>query len=229
MRNDVFKCVLDVAKEPDKLQYELILWDDLETLFEIVNRRIVTSLSDYGIDVLNWADILEPGFAPEAMKAIIRDSVVWRPRDIIYFFERALFYARSRGSRYLANQDFTSAMTEYSEYAFRSLSAESQPYIPKMENLVLEFAEGQAILSLEDVEERLKKAGIKKRDIRKTVDFLIESNFLGYRSEEGGFRFPITPTESAIMTKAVWNHGRKNRKSGILKIHNAFHDALIVS
>jgi len=229
LRNDVFKVVLGMAREPDKLQAELILWDNLDELFEIVNQRILSSLAEYDIDILNWVDILEPGFTPEDMKTFVKNNLIWRPRDIIFLFERAFYHARSRGAKYLGNQDFNAAMIEYSEHAFRSLCGESQPYIPKMEDLVLEFAAGPQRLNLKDIEHRLKNAGIKKRDVRKTIDFLIEANFLGYRVGRTGYRFPITPTESAIMAKTVWNHGQQSERSKRFKIHNAFHNALLVA
>jgi len=228
LRNDVFKVVLAQAKEPDKLQYELLLWDNFDRLFDIVNQRIISSLVDYDIEVINWDDILEPGFTPEEMKSLVRDSVVWRPRDLIYLMERAFYYARSRGARYLGKKDFDTAMPEYSEHVFRSLIAESQPYIPSMENLILEFAEAPSIMDLEEVQERLTKARIRKGDIPKTVNFLIESSFMGYGIGSHDYRFPITPTESSIMTKIVWDRnilpGHKR-----FRIHNAFHNVLSIA
>ena len=228
LRNDVFKVVLAHAKEPDKLQYELLLWGKFEKLFEIVNKRISNSLADYDIDSINWADILEPGFTPEEMKSLVKDNIVPRPRDIIYLMERAFYYARSRDAKYLEKQDFGVAMPEYSEYVFRSIIAESQPYIPSMENLILEFAETPAIMDFKAVEERLIKAKIKTKDIRKTINFLIESSFIGYGIGKHDYRFPIAPTESAIVTKAVWD-GKTLPEHKKFKIHNAFHHALSVS
>ena len=228
LRNDVFKIVLAQAKEPDKLQYELLLWGNFDKLLEIVNRRIINSLVDYDIEVINWAEILEPGFTPEKMKSLVRDSVVWRPRDIIYLMERAFHHARSRDAKYLGKQDFETAMPEYSEHVFRSLIAESQPYIPSMENLILEFVEAPSIMDLEEVEERLIKARIKKGDIYKTINFLIESTFMGYGIRSHTYHFPITPTESSIMTKIVWDDNiLPSRKT--FRIHNAFHDVLSVA
>ena len=228
LRNDVFKVVLAQAKEPDKLQYELLIWDNFDKLFEIVNQRIINSLADYEIEVINWSKILEPGFTPEEMKSLVRDNVVWRPRDIIYLMERAFYYARSRRAKYLGKQDFHTAMPEYSEHVFRALIAESQPYIPSMEDLILEFAEAPAIMDLEAVEERLTKASIERKNIRNTINFLVESNFIGYRIGSSDYRFPITPTESSIMTKSVWD-SKTLSKSKRFKIHNAFHHALSVS
>jgi hypothetical protein len=229
LRNDVFQVVLGKAREPDKLQYELILWDNTDRLLEIVNQRILHSLVGRDIYTLNWADILEFGFTPNDMKNFIMNNLIWRPRDFIFFFERAFFYARARSAKYLGLQDFKDAMTEYSEHAFRSLCGESQPYIPNMEDLILGFAESHPRLSLNDVQLKLKDAGIKKRDIRMTIDFLVQANFLGYRAGKDSYRFPVTPTESAIMAKTVWNPKKKTKRAKIFMIHNAFHDALVIS
>lgn len=230
LRNDVFKVVIGLAKEPDKLQYELLLWANFEELFEIINRRIITSLTSYNIDTLQWEEILEPVFTPVEMKSFIKDNIIWRPRDIIYLFERALYFARSRHSKYLGKRDFEGAMGEYSDYAFRSLSAESQPYIPDMEDLILEFGEGKSILNLGRIRRKLLRVRIKEPDIRKAVNFLIETNFLGYEIQKDDFRFPITPTESTLMAKTVWNGMSENVMSRRrFKIHNAFHNALLIT
>jgi hypothetical protein len=229
LRNDVFDVVLGTAKEPDKIQYELILWDNIDKLLQIVNQRILHSLEEHDVDTLNWVDILESGIPPDNMRAFVESNLIWRPRDFIFFFERAFFYARSRVAKCLELQDFKDAMTEYSEHAFRSLCGESQPYIPKMEDLILGFAEAHSRLSLNDVQLKLKDAGIKRRDMRKTIDFLVQANFLGYRASKDSYRFPITPTEFAIMAKTVWNPKKKTKRAKIFIVHNAFHNALAIS
>ena len=119
-------------------------------------------------------------------------------------------------------------MVEYSEHAFKSLCVESQPYISDMEQLLYEFAGGNKVITLEAVTEKLKGGHIAKRDIRKTIDFLIESNFLGFQMEDGNFHFPITPTDFSIISQKVWKRRGIMQKPKYFRIHNAFHNALLI-
>lgn len=228
LRTDIFKAVLKVAREPDKLEYELIFWKDMSSLLEIVNRRILSSLANYGIDVLKWDDILEPGFNYQDMLLFLKDNILCRPRDIIFFLQHSIYSSRYRQVNYLGMKDFANAMTEYSEHAFKSLCAESQPYIVSIEKLLYEFAGSKSVLSLDNIMGRLQKGKINKRDLQKTVDFLVESTFLGYMMEDAVFHFPITPTEVSIITQKIWNGRKTNHKSKMFKIHNAFHNSLLI-
>lgn len=228
LRSDVFKVILERAKEPDKLEYELITWEDLDSLIQVIEKRIMACLEDYGIDVLNWADVLEPGFTFDDMRNFIKTNLIFRPRDIVYLFQRVLYHARSRGSERITKRDFSSAMRAYSEYAFQSISAESQPYIPSMKDLILAFGDSPAVMTLSDVEKKLQEGGVKEESFNKTLDFLVESNFLGYGIDDFNYRFPTTPTEALIMLKRAGRHLQQADKPKMFKIHNAFHEALVI-
>lgn len=229
LRSDIFEVILQVAKEPDKLQYELIYWNNINQLLEIVNKRISSSLSEYGIESLNWNEILEPGFTPENMKSYLDHNILRRPRDIIFFLQRCFYNAQARGMGYLAEQDFKNAIIEYSEYAFKSHCTESQPFIPSMENLLFEFAGGPSVLTLDSCVDRLRKAGVRKRDIRATINFLIRSNFLGFMIEDSIYNYPVTPTEIQLVMQKVWKRKRVIDKPRTFEIHNAFRHALLLN
>jgi len=217
LRTDIFKAVLEVAREPDKLQYELIFWKDMDSLIEIVNRRIYNSLAAYELESINWSDILEPGLNYQDTLLFLKDNVLCRLRDIIFFLQRSIYSSRYRQVNYLSLKDFANAMTEYSEHAFQSLCAESQPYIASMEQLLYEFAGAPSVLNLDDIMERLRNGKVKKRDLQKTVDFLLESNFLGYMMEDSVFHFPITPTELSIVAKKYGTEVKQTINQGILR------------
>jgi len=125
-------------------------------------------------------------------------------------------------------KDFANAMTEYSEHAFKSLCAESQPHIPNMERLLIEFAGAPSVLALGTIEDKLKKGKVKRRDIRRTIDYLIESNFLGVMMDDSVFHFPVTPIEFSIIAPKIRTRNKTRQKPSALKIHNAFHSALLI-
>ena len=226
LRNDIFKVVREVCREPDKLPFELISWKEINSLLEIVNKRILASLGDYDIGVLNWADLLELGFSPDDMKNFLSENILYRPRDYIFFLQRCFYNARSHGTNYVTEQDFAAAMNQYSEHAFSSLCAESQPYIPNMELLLYEFMGVRKILPLDDIKSRLERAKIGKRNIKKAINYLIESNFLGVKINGSGYHYPLTPTESLMIADRLWKPKKFFKKSQLLRIHNAFHNVL---
>ena len=227
LRSDIFKVVLEVAREPDKLDYELIYWKDINSLMEIVNQRILASLADLEIEkVLNWEDLLELGYSPEDMKNFLKENILFRPRDFIFFFQRCFYIARSRNSEHLTKADFETAMIDYSEHAFKSLCAETQPYIPNMQLLLYEFAGKPCILSKDRILEILKNRKV-TRNVRATINFLLESNFLGFKMDDASFHFPLSPTELSIVSRKVWQR-KKSLNPKVFTIHNAFHNALLI-
>ena len=131
IRSDVFNVVYTRAREPDKLEYELLSWTEAYALLQLINKRI--QVSTQRVD--NWDNILEPAFPPEEMVNWLRRNMLLRPRDIILLFKQVLYNARGRGSDTISKRDFSEAITAYSEYATGALKAESQPYIPEMEDL----------------------------------------------------------------------------------------------
>jgi hypothetical protein len=228
VRSDVFKAALERSRDPDKLQYEPIFWPSVDVLINLIARRILINDKENAQDNLNWKEMLEPGFSFDEMKMILQNNILPRPRDIIYYFQRVIFYTRLRGSKYITKRDFQSAIDEYSQYALLSLSAEAQPYIPNMLDLMLEFDQCNAILTFEEINKILLNIGIKEKDLQKVLNFLIEVNFLGYGVDNFNYRFPVSPSEDAIMLRRALRFANKNQGVRKFKIHNAFHPSLTI-
>lgn len=227
LRSDIFTVVLNREREPDKLQYVTISWRNIEQLLPIIDKRIATSVASIDMARPNWIDILEWGLHPREMIYLLKNNILMRPRDIIYYFQRVLYNAQARNAYRLAKNDFSEAMTEYSEYVLMSLSAESQPYIPNMTDLLFEFSEGKQILSVDAVNSILLKSGITNAtDMQKTQDFLLETNFLGYGIDNNNYSFPTNPVEADIARRKSLRHAQKHNKSQMFKIHRAFHESL---
>ena len=226
VRSDVFRAALERARDPDKLQYELIFWPDVNSLIDLVGRRIVGSQDDQQDEVFNWSELLEPGYTPEDMNKLLANNLLLRPRDFIYYFQRVIYYARLRGTMYLTKRDFNSALSEYSDYALLSLSAEAQPFIPNMLDLLLEFDQGKAILTLKEVHSSLSSAGVQENGFRKAVDYLVNVNFLGYGIDDFNFRFPVSPADETLIIRRSMRYAQRKQGLRRFKIHNAFNKSL---
>ena len=227
VRSDAFKVLQRRASDPDKIEYATIYWDSPDMLLEIIKKRMAYSIGESDTKANLW-DLLEPGFTPKDLTTFLKNNVLNKPRDYIIMFQGALFLARSKGQKYLRKNDFANAMVGYSDYVLNSLSAESQPYINDMMNLLMEFIDSDMILQLEEVYNKFHKAGISKRNYPRALTFLIESNFLGYGIDDYNYSFPTTPTTLATTIKQFQRRSGDTTKTRMLKIHNAFHDVLSI-
>jgi hypothetical protein len=228
IRSDVFSVALERARDPDKLQYESISWNNVDSLVNMVALRIMAGWTEIKAENLNWDDILEPSFGYDDMKMILSNNVLPRPRDFIYYFQRVIYNARSRGTKYLTKRDFQSALNEYSQWVLLSLSAEAQPYIPNMFDLLLDFDLKRAVLTTDEIDKILLKAGVNEKDLRRATNFLVDINFLGYGIDANNYRFPSSPSEETIMKRRFLRHTRGDYALGKFKIHNAFHPVLTI-
>lgn len=228
LRRDIFRVALRRARDPDKVEYELLFWQDWELLMRVVERRLVVSIGKKD-EQFNWADLLEPGFSPAVMKALVASKVLPRPRDVLYYMQCVLQLAKSRGTPHLTKRDYVDAMQQYSQHALWSLTAESQPYVPDMFDLLVEFADRPATLTLDEVHSILARGRVAEGDFWKTVQFLVEANFLGYGIDEHNYEYPSSPAEDAVMVKRYQRHVETSGEPGRFRIHNAFHSALNLS
>lgn len=226
LRSDAFKVLLERARDPDKLEYEFVYWDSVDLLLEVIMRRLAYSLGNGDTGDANLSNLLESGFQPDDLKTFLTNNILSRPRDYIVLFQHVLYQAQSKGQRYFRRNDFYNAMGDYSEYALTALSAESQPFIPSMHNLLSEFIESKPLLTLYEVNELLQKGGISRNNQRTALDFLIESNFLGYGIDEFNYSFPNTPVAMTTTLKRVQRHAQRGNDPRVFKIHNAFHNSL---
>ena len=129
-RSDIFASMLLESDEPDKIDHRSFYWNDEDSILEVVNKRIQVSTEEPPGGVLNWNELLDPSFDYDAMRNLIGRSLLYRLRDVIYYYSRVLFHANRRHVGRLMRRDFETALRDYSEYALQVLSAEWSPYIP---------------------------------------------------------------------------------------------------
>jgi len=226
LRSDVFRVVLEREREPDKLACETICWRSPQALLQVIERRIAARMDSPST---NWTELLEGGFAPQEMVSLLARNVLLRPRDIIYYFKRVLYFARLRKAHTLSRDDFKEAMSEYSEYALWALSAESQPYVPDMLDLLLRFGDSRAEMDEDQVRGRLSDCGITgEAAMQKTIDFLVESSFLGYGIDKMNYVYPSSPPDADFAHRRAIRHSKRWNTPVMFKIHRAFHEALSV-
>lgn len=223
IRSDIFGSILNVAQEQDRIAYDTLQWEDIDSLLDLIARRIDASFPE---ERLYWPDILHEEFPYDALKEFIAKSVLYRPRDLIYFFSRVIYYANRRKARAIEIRDLSQAAKDYSDYAFRSLAAEWFSQIPNVEDLLLEFLGGRSELSYDALRDILLKAGVVVHNIDEAVRFLVESQFLGISVDDYSYRYATTPTQGEIMMRQAnrFVHDRGGVRR--FQIHKAFHHSL---
>ena len=223
IRSDIFGSVLNVTQEQDRISYDTLQWEDIDSLLDLIARRIDAS---YPEQRLYWDDILHEEFSYDSLKEFITKSVLYRPRDLIYLFSRVLYYANRRKARAIEIRDLTQAAKDYSDYAFRALAAEWCPQIPNVEDLLLEFLGKRSELTYEALDTILSNSGVLLQDIDEAIRFLVESQFLGISVDDYNYRYAGTPTEGEIMMRQAnrFVHDRGGIRR--FQVHKAFHHSL---
>ena len=229
LRSDIFASMLQESDEPDKVDHRLVYWEDADALLDLINRRIEASLGENLDGVLNWNDLLESEFSYDTMKRLIAGSILCRPRDIIYYFDRVFFNANRRKATSLAKRDFGAALRDYSEYALQALSSEWSPHIPDLADSLLEFWGGTRDITDEELRTRLISSGVESNNVEGAVRFLVDAQFLGLGIDEHNYKFASTPTESAMMMRQAGRfiHNRDGQRK--FRIHQAFWQSLGLS
>ncbi|MEE9284386.1 MAG: hypothetical protein V3V35_01520, partial [Dehalococcoidia bacterium] len=226
IRTDIFRTLLSKAEEPDKLRYEQLSWEDTQTLLQVINRRIQASLGNGSEYKLNWSDLLEPGFRYDQMEKMLESSLLPRPRDVIYYFQRVLFHATRKNTKRITRRGFQDSWREYSEYALQALSAEWHPDVPDMTDLLLQFWGSRAELTAVHLREVLLKAGVPEERMQEVLRFLIESQFLGVSIDPHNYRFASTSIQADAMTRQAGRFVHDQGGERKFKVHRAFNESL---
>ena len=223
VRSDIFGSMLDIEQEPDRIPHDTLQWEDVDSLLGLVARRIDASVPD---ERLHWPDILDPELPFDSLKEFIGSSILYRPRDIIFFFSRVLFHADRRKANAIELRDLRQAAKDYSEYALKSLAAEWCPQIPNVEDLLVSFLGNSSRLSHDELESHLSRSNVISNDTDEAIRFLVESQFLGMSIDKFNYRYAMTPTQGEIMMRQAKRFVSGEEGSKRFQIHRAFHHSL---
>ena len=98
VRSDIFGSMLDMDQEPDRIPHDTLQWEDVDSLLDLVARRIDTSVPGRR---LRWPDLLDPELPYEALKQFIgRSLFVQASRHNILFFACAVPRRSTEGQNY---------------------------------------------------------------------------------------------------------------------------------
>lgn len=195
LRSDIFHKVMDVAREPDKIRFSRIEWDDKELLLRVLEERFAASHEV----IRNPSELWGKYFCPKIKALLPQDyftkQVLPRPRDILFFVNAAVNVAVNRGHVIVEENDIFEAEKQYSQYALESILVENGVGVSSLESIIYEFVGCNAQLSVDEISDSLIRVQVPKEKIAGVIDHLCGLTFLGVEVGPEDFRFAEDPQE----------------------------------
>lgn len=196
LRSDIFRYVIDKYREPDKIDYTHLRWEDEEALFEIIERRFV-ELNGLSVNKNSlWNDYIVDSVEGEPVKEFIYSRILPRPRDLIYFFSCARESATKRDHSQIEEKDIKRAWEDYSAWLFDAVVKEMGVAIPNIDGLLNRLLISDIIFERETLYDCMKKAGviedgvsIDSKEVDFIIDYLVSASFIGREVSSGKFEY----------------------------------------
>ncbi|WP_342089446.1 P-loop ATPase, Sll1717 family [Dyadobacter sp. OTU695] len=223
LRSDIFKYIMAESREPDKIEFSKIKWEDPELFFRIIEERFVQlSTTSVQYDDL-WNNYVAQDVDQMPTRDYIIERVFPRPRDIIYFFRRAKEVAVSRGHAIIKAEDIRQAYSDYSSWVFQSIIVENGVTVHQMSDFMYHLAGGNNIISKQEIGLIMDAVSINRESdlLENFIDHLVSLSILGRETRENIFRFEYD-MDNSEKVKILANKLGSNR----LMIHRALYPHL---
>lgn len=194
VRSDIFYRVMTIAREPDKIVYSKLNWNDNEMLIRVVEERFASSLATNPNEV--WANYFCPTVKEMPTKQYFLSRILKRPRDLLFFVKAAITTAVNRRHGLVEERDVLDAEKQYSQFAIDSILVENGVTIKQLETIIYEFVGAQPILDEPAVKVILLASGVQDEKAESVIKHLCNLTFLGVEVEQGSFRFADDQAEN---------------------------------
>jgi len=173
LRSDIYAAIIRHAHERDKVPVRRMSWDDQPMLLSVLEERFMTSGLDLGSPQEIWQKFFSATVGSRPIRQYLTDTVLPRPRDLLYLVKTALQYAINRNHGRIEEEDLLSAEVQYSHFALNSLMAENAGQIKKIEKLLAQFSLSAEIITELHLLAYIERAAVQERP-SDVVDFLCE-------------------------------------------------------
>jgi len=219
LRSDIFKYIMRSAREPDKIEFSRLFWNDPQILFRIIESRCeaLSEVSILGEDI--WTNFISTTVSQRPTKEFIMENIFPRPRDVIYYLTSAKNIAVSRGHTTIEEEDLLSALIDYSNWIFKSILVENGITITQMHDFMYNLMGENAILSKEEIIELGTKSNIDLTSEEKAesfIDHLVSLTIFGREIKSSKFEYEFE-FDGDIKIKSLANKIPNSR----FRIHNA--------
>jgi hypothetical protein len=226
LRSDIYAAIIGFAHERDKVPVRRISWDDPSTLLRVLEERFLKSNLDLGTPDEVWQRFFTATVRNRTARQYLIETVLPRPRDLLYLVKRALQFAINRSHGRIEEEDLLSAESEYSRFALNSLLAENAGQVRNLEKLLPQFSLSNEVITELDLLAYIERAGVQERP-SDVVNFLCELAFLGMEVEHNRFEF-LYDEESGAKLSAMASRSAEQNPAGLRRylINHAYHGYL---
>ncbi len=225
LRSDIFASIMRNAREPDKIQYGRLNWDDKETLFRIIDERLISNQQGQTSEEI-WNKMFCSEISDINTRQYILDHILPRPRDIVFFIKAALSTAINRGHNRVLQDDILEAEKQYSQFALESIQVENDITIPDLQNILYEFVGCKDTITHPELLKILSNAKIENENYDFALHHLITLSFLGLKVKDKEFRFCSNEEDVPKIEILAKRYAQLKGKEITYKIHNAFQSYL---
>lgn len=211
LRSDIYNYLRAAAREPDKLPISTIAWRDPEILLRVLEERFLASDTSPAEAAEMWHEYVCKTVKGIPTKRYLVETVLPRPRDLVYLCNAAVGYAIDRQHEVIQEDDFLSAEALYSQYAYDALLVENGVTIPELRDGLLGFLGGPPVMPTDEALGALEAAGVPKERVRLVFDKLVAVSFFGLETHRDRFTYPEVGTE---LEKALKQAARLEKDPG---------------
>ncbi|EMS84712.1 P-loop ATPase, Sll1717 family [Leptospira noguchii] len=184
LRSDIFNNILIHAREPDKIQYSKLRVEDKDILFRIIEERFIKLSNNKYVNTDLWEKYMPVHIDGEQIQDFIYRTIIPRPRDIIFLFNKMKEVAILRGHEKIEVRDVRTAYEEYSEWILSSFLVENGVTLNQMEDFLYQFVGEKRIVSKTDIENKAMKSKIYFTDKYSVDDFINNLTLLSILGRE---------------------------------------------
>lgn len=220
LRDDIYQHLIRVAREPDKIKAASITWTDQNLLFRVIDERFVISRGSDPEEL--WSKFICATVDNIATRDYLFARILPRPRDLLFLINSAMANAVNAGHQQVLDEDIRSAERAYSRFAFEAALVANSITTDKLEELLYEFVGSSALITENDIELALARAGIAVNMKDAVIAHLLALQFIGREIGEGRFSYesegPSARVTDVLARKAAEVHGGLRR----YRVHPAF-------
>ena len=202
VRADIFYRVITNAREPDKIVYSKLNWNDDEMLVRVIDERFSAALGISPSEV--WTRFFCPSIKRMPTQKYFLSRILKRPRDLLVFVKAAITTAVNRRHGMVEEKNILEAEKQYSQFAIDSILVENGITIKQLEGIIYEFVGATAILTEDEIVALLSKVEKNTNNLSYVMKHLCNLTFLGVEVKPNEFRFAEDQDENlknAVLAK----------------------------
>lgn len=231
VRADIFQMVLEQAREPDKIQFFPLRWDDPSQLINLADSRIKVAANLQNTDIpakAIWDKFFKIDVFGVSLFDHILSVILPRPRDLIFFLRASIISAVNGRHNKVQESDLEKAEEDYSNFAYQSMLVELRERFSGIEKILEDFLGYDSIINYETVLEII-STHVQDGDVcEDTIKHLCLCSFFEIDVPNRGFCLVNDEQEFARYYKAASNISSRLNKKVVFRIHRAFRNVLLL-